>query len=84
MFTVASSEPVVEAAIYGGEGCSGWRIVVHADDVDILGSWPPGLKVLDGVVVGAPEHEDFGVVGYGSVDVLPGGDEFIRTYDALS
>ena len=80
---VASSERVVEIAIRTGEGCITWRIVVHADDVDVVGSRPPGLDVLDGVVIRAPEHEDFRVVGHSSVDVLPCGDEFICGYDAL-
>ncbi len=84
MLIVASSEPVIEIAVRASEGCKAWRVVVHADDVDIIGSRPPGLEVFDSVIIRAPEHEDFGVVGHSSVDVLPGGDEFICSYDALS
>ena len=83
MLIVASSEAVVEVAIRASEGCVAWRVVVHADDVDIVGSRPPGLDIFDSVVIRAPEHEDSGVVCYSSVDVLPGGDELIWRYDAL-
>lgn len=83
MLVVARGEAVVESAVHAGERCAAWRVVVHADHVDVLGTGPPGLDVLDGVVIRAPEHEDFGVVGYGSVDGLPGGDEFVCGYDAL-
>ena len=83
MLVIASSKPIVEITKCTGEGCAGWRIVVHADDVDIIGSGPPRLDVFDGVVIWAPEHENFGIIGYGSVDVLPGGDEFICSCDAL-
>ena len=83
MLVVASSEPVVESAVCGGEGCAGGRVPVHADNVDILGSGPPGLDVLDSVVIGAPEHQDLGIIGNGGVDVLPGRGEFLCGYDAF-
>ena len=83
MLVVASREAVIELAVRGLEGRAGRRIVIHADDIDVVGSRPPGLDVGDRVDIGAPEHEDFGVAGHSGVDGLPGGDEFVRSYDAL-
>ena len=78
---MAGCEAVIELAVRGLEGRAGRRIVIHADDVDIVGSRPPGLDVGDGIDVRAPEHEDLRVVGHGGVDGLPGGDEFVHSYD---
>ena len=77
MLVVSLGVIIVEGSINAGEGGSGSRVNIHADDVDVIGAGPPASHGLaGGIVVGAPEHQDLGVAGNSSMDGLPCRDKF--------
>lgn len=71
VLVVVLGEGIVEVSIGVGEGGSGTGVDIHADDIDVVCAGPPALYIARGGLVGGPEHQDLGVVGNSSMDILP-------------
>lgn len=76
MLAVPIGESVMKGTVSAGE-CGSWiGVVVHADNVDVIGSGPPAVQDIDCSHIGRLEYEDLGVGCDCIMNDLPCLDEF--------